>query len=102
LCRRIDLQLVLAGFPIHLANTAAIHQYAAIKYANDETDASHLRICCVWVFLPEGYIYPKQDRGLREQLRRRLLLVQQRRMQYLSLKGMITRFISVCFQSESA
>ncbi|MEJ2622679.1 MAG: transposase [Candidatus Thiodiazotropha sp.] len=34
--------LAEAGFPVHLANTAAIPQYAGIKYTNDDTDARHL------------------------------------------------------------
>jgi transposase len=83
--------LIDAGFQVHLANTAAIPQYAGIKYTNDATDARHLAHLLQLGILPEGYIYPKQDRGLRDQLRRRLLLVRQCTMQNLSLKGMITR-----------
>jgi transposase len=84
--------LMEAGFPVHLANTAAIPQYSGIKYANDDTDARHLAHLLRLGILPKGYIYPKQDRGLRDQLRRRLLLVRQRTMQNLSLQGMIIRY----------
>lgn len=83
--------LIETGFNVHLANTAAITQYAGIKYANDLTDARHLAHLLRLGILPEGYIYPKQDRGLRDQLRRRLLLVRQRTMQSLSLQGVIVR-----------
>ncbi len=84
--------LVETGFQVHLANTAAIPQYAGIKYTNDDTDARHLAHLLRLGILPEGYVYPKQDRGLRDQLRRRLLLVRQRTMQNLSLQGMIIRY----------
>ena len=41
--------------------------------------------------LPEGYIYPKQHRAVRDLLRRRLMFVRQRTSQILSLQSMITR-----------
>jgi transposase len=41
--------------------------------------------------LPEGFIYPKQDRAARDLLRRRLMFVGQRTAQILSLQSMITR-----------
>jgi transposase len=45
--------------------------------------------------LPEGYIYPKQHRPIRDLLRRRLLFVRQRTSQILSLQSMITRNIGI-------
>ncbi|MGD9278550.1 MAG: transposase, partial [Desulfobacterales bacterium] len=41
--------------------------------------------------LPEGYIYPKAHRPIRDLLRRRLLFVRQRTSQILSLQSMVTR-----------
>lgn len=41
--------------------------------------------------LPQGYIYPKQQRPVRDLLRRRLLFVRQRATHILSLQSMITR-----------
>jgi len=41
--------------------------------------------------LPQGYIYPKQHRAVRDLLRRRLMFVRQRTSQILSLQSMITR-----------
>lgn len=41
--------------------------------------------------LPEGYIYPKEHRAVRDLLRRRLLFVRQRTAQILSLQSMISR-----------
>ena len=41
--------------------------------------------------LPEGYIYPKDTRPVRDLLRRRLLFVRHRAAHILSLQSMITR-----------
>jgi transposase len=41
--------------------------------------------------LPEGYIYPKESRPVRDLLRRRLLYVKHRTAHILSLQSMITR-----------
>ena len=41
--------------------------------------------------LPEGYIYPKNHRPVRDLLRRRLLFVKQKTTHILSLQSMITR-----------
>ena len=83
--------LMDAGFAVRLANTAAIPQYAGIKYSNDHTDARHLAHLLRLGILPEGYIYPKEERSLRDLLRRRLLLTRQSVMQQLSLRGLIAR-----------
>lgn len=83
--------LIDAGFSLHLANTAAITQYEGIKHTNDSTDAFHLAHLLRLDILPEGYIYPCHERGVRDLLRRRLLLVRQQTMLHLSTQGMITR-----------
>lgn len=41
--------------------------------------------------LPEGYIYPKEQRQLRDLLRRRLLFVRQQTLHLLSLQSLIAR-----------
>jgi transposase len=55
-----------AGFPVHLANTAAIPKYESIKYTNDDTDARHLAHLFRLGILREGYIYPTKDHRLRD------------------------------------
>jgi transposase len=45
--------------------------------------------------LPEGYIYPKQQRSVRDLLRRRVLFVHQRTSQILSLQSMIARTLGI-------
>jgi transposase len=83
--------LMESGYPVHLANTLAIQQYNGIKYTNDATDARFLAHLLRLGILPTGYIYPKAVRPVRDVLRRRLLLVQQRTAQLLSLQSMIAR-----------
>jgi transposase len=63
------------GYRVHLAHTAAVPQYAGLKYSGDESDARHLAHLLRLGILPEGYIYPHQDRGVRDLLRRRFQLV---------------------------
>ncbi len=70
--------LMESGYRVHLANTAAIVQYSGLKYADDDTDAAWLAKLLRLGVLPEGYIYPKAERAVRDLLRRRQRLVQQR------------------------
>lgn len=69
--------LMDAGVGVRLVNTAAIPQYAGLKHGNDHTDARHLAHLLRLGLLPEGYIYPREQRGVRDLLRRRFLLVRQ-------------------------
>ena len=79
------------GYDVRLANTLAIQQYNGIKYTDDASDARFLAQLLRLGILPEGFIYPTAQRSTRDLLRRRLLLVQQRRTQYISLQSMIAR-----------
>jgi len=65
------------GYDARLVNTAAVPQYDGIKHGNDHTDARHLAHLLRLGILPEGYIYPRPGRALRDLLRRRFHLVQQ-------------------------
>lgn len=87
--------LMDAGFDVRLANTAAIVQYNGIKHTNDQTDARFLAHLLRLGILPEGHIYPKELRYVRDLLRRRLLLVQQRTLQHLSLHSLICRHTGI-------
>ena len=58
--------LMEAGHRVHLANTAAIQQYEGIKFSNDFSDAQWLAHMLRLDILPEGYIYPKEERGVRD------------------------------------
>ncbi len=79
------------GFPLVLANPAAIQQYSGLKHADDKWDSFWLAHMLRLNILPTGYIYPKEDRAVRDLLRRRLLYVQEKTTHILSLQSMITR-----------
>jgi len=70
--------LMAAGYKVHLANPAAMKQYEGIKYLNDKHDANWLAKMLKLGILPEGYIFPKNTRAIRDLLRRRGSLVQKR------------------------
>ncbi|MDD2389633.1 MAG: IS110 family transposase [Desulfobacterales bacterium] len=79
------------GYKILLANPAAIKQYEGIKYSDDKWDALWLAHMLKLGILPQGYIYPKETRPMRDMLRRRMLFVRQRTADILSFQSMITR-----------
>jgi transposase len=79
------------GYTTHLANPAAIQKYKGLKYSNDSHDAFWLAHLLRLGILPEGYIYPKEDRPIRDLLRKRGHLVQLRTSLINSLQGIISR-----------
>lgn len=87
--------LIDNGYKVQLANPAAIKQYEGLKHTDDRYDAFLLAHLQRLGILPTGYIYPKQDRGVRDLLRRRTMFVQQRTTQILSLQSMIGRNLGV-------
>lgn len=60
-----------------MVNTLAVPQYAGLKHGDDDSDARHLANLMRLGLLPTAYIYPREQRPLRDLLRRRMLLVQQ-------------------------
>jgi transposase len=76
---------------VRLANPAAMKQYEGIKDTNDKTDAFFIADQLRLGILKEGYIYPKEERAVRDVLRRRMLFVRQRTAQALSLQGLYSR-----------
>jgi len=79
------------GYPIELANPAGMTQYNGLKHADDKSDAFFLAELLRLHILPKGYIYPREERAVRDMLRRRMLLVQQRTTHILSFQSMISR-----------
>jgi transposase len=69
--------LLEAGYPAQMVNTLAVPQYAGLKHGDDDSDALHLAELMRLGLLPLAYIYPREQRPLRDLLRRRMLLVQQ-------------------------
>lgn len=79
------------GYTVHLANPNAIKTYDGLKHTDDKWDSFWLAHLLRLGILAEGYIYPKQQRPIRDLLRRRLMFVSQRTSQILSLQSMATR-----------
>ena len=80
-----------AGFSTALVNPSAVKQYEGIKHTNDQSDAFHLAKLMRLGILPTGYIYPKQERAVRDLLRKRLQLVQHRVTHMLSAQNQLWR-----------
>lgn len=78
--------LISANYKVHLGNPSAFQQYKGLKYADDKHDAFWLAKMLALGLLPEGYIYPKEQRGLRDLLRRRSGLVRKRTSLKLSMQ----------------
>lgn len=88
--------LMEAGYgDAHLANPAAIKQYEGLKYSDDEHDAFFLAKLLILDILPEGYIYPKEHRSVRDLARKRMFLVQHKTANILSLKSLLQRSCSI-------
>ena len=85
--------LMEAGYRVHLVNTAAVKQYEGLKYGDDYSDARWLAHLLRLGILPEGYIYPKEDRAVRDLLRKRGQLVQLRTTNILSVQSLMARNI---------
>ena len=83
------------GYTIHLANPSAIKQYEGLKHTDDRWDSFWLAHLLRLNILPEGYVYPKEERPVRDLLRRRMMLVRQRVTHILSLQSMITRNLGI-------
>lgn len=86
----VDL-LMAKGYEVHLANPAAIQKYKGLKHADDRHDAAWLAEMLRLGILPKGYIYPREERSLRDLLRKRGHLVRLRTSLIISLQHIITR-----------
>jgi transposase len=79
------------GYNLHLANPAAIQKYSGLKHSDDSNDAFWLAEMRRLGILPEGYIYPKEDRPVRDLLRKRGHLVKIRTSLVTSVQMIIAR-----------
>jgi len=83
--------LMAEGYAVHLANPSAIQKYSGLKHADDKHDAFWLAEMLRLNILPTGYIYPKDERPIRDLLRKRGHLVSLRSSLLISLQNIITR-----------
>jgi len=86
----VDL-LMAEGYTLHRANPTAIQKYSGMKYSDDQHDAFWLAEMLRLGILPVGYIYPKEDRPIRDLLRKRSHLVKLRTSLVISLQNIINR-----------
>ena len=91
--------LMDAEYKLHLANPCAIQQYKGLKYSNDKKDAFWLANMLCLNILPEGYIYPKKMRPVRDLLRARRHLVRLRTSLMNSMQNIISRNCGVKLRS---
>jgi transposase len=83
--------LMESGYKVHLANTTAIQKYNGLKHCGDKEDAFWLAEMLRLDVLPQGYIYPKEERPIRDLLRKRAHLVRMRTSLILSLQNIVDR-----------
>jgi transposase len=76
-----------AGYEMHLVNTWAVKQWEGLKYSDDRHDARWLAHLLSLGILPEGWICPKEERSVRDLLRRRSFLVRKRTSFLLAMRG---------------
>lgn len=92
--------LMSAGFCVQLVNTAKVVQYSGLKRTDDRYDAFHLAHLMRLGILPTGYIYPLELRGLRDLLRKRMQLVQDRSREIIRFKSMIQLHTGTTLRSD--
>ena len=79
------------GYNVVLANPAANAQYDGLKYTDDRYDSRWLAQMLRLGILKTGYIYPAEQRPVRDLLRKRMRLVQHRTAHILSIQNIISR-----------
>lgn len=83
------------GYQVHLVATSAVKQYEGLKHADDRSDARWLAQMLKLGILPEGTIYPKEERAVRDLCRKRMQLVRQRTTNILSLENLCSRNLGI-------
>ncbi|HXZ47232.1 MAG TPA: IS110 family transposase [Pseudolabrys sp.] len=83
--------LMDAGYRVHLAHPSAIRKYEGLKHSGDVADAAYLAQLLRLGLLAEGYIYPREQRGVRDLARKRMQLVRYRTAQILAMENILIR-----------
>ncbi len=79
------------GYCAKLVNTCAVQQYDGLKFTDDRHDARWLAHLDHLGILPTGYIYPKEQRPIRDLLRQRSTFVHRRTAHLLGLQNVVVR-----------
>jgi transposase len=93
--------LMAHGYKVHLANPSAIKQYEGLKHIDDQWDSFWLAHLLRLGILPQGYIYPKEQRPIRDLLRKRLQLVRHRTAHILSVENLLSRNLGIKVRSNT-
>jgi transposase len=93
--------LIDHGFTVNLVNTCAVKQYEGLKYSGDHQDAFHLAHLMRLGILPCGYIYPPEQRQVRDLLRRWRQLVQHAATHLVSIQNQVWRSLGVRFAANT-
>jgi transposase len=84
-----------AGYNMRLAHPPSIENKSGKKRTNDYHDAANLAHLLRMNNFPDAYIYPKEDRPLRELLRKRSLLVRTSTQYMVSFINSVNRNLGV-------
>lgn len=87
------------GYCVKLVNTTAVQTYSGLKSTDDKDDARWLAHLLRLGILPTGYIYPKEERAVRDLLRKRSQLVRQSTTHVLSVQNILTRNITISMKA---
>ncbi len=93
--------LIDADYDVRLAHPAEIKQYNGLKHTDDVDDAFFLAQLLQLNILPEGHIYPKDERPLRDLNRKYRRLIEERTSHILALKSFLNRQFSTHLDSYS-
>jgi transposase len=80
-----------AGFEVKLANTAALSEYSGLKYRGDEYDARHLAHLLRLKLIRMGYIFPPEQRAVRDLARKRIQMVRTCTLHILAFESAYAR-----------
>lgn len=89
------------GYEVKLVNTSVVVQYDGLKYSGDQHDAYHLAHLMRLGILPTGYIYPKEQRAVRDLLRRRLSLVRMASAQLIGVQSQLWHSTGIRISSDT-
>jgi transposase len=87
--------LIKEGYDVKLVNTIAVQQYSGLKHTDDKSDAFWIAHLLRLGILPTGYIYPPKERAIRDLLRKRLQLVEDRTRHILRIKSQMMRSCAI-------
>ena len=80
-----------SGYDVRLAHTYTLKLITRARVKTDQLDAQKLARLLRLGELPEGYIYPKETRGIRDLIRRRQKLAQDRARCYHEIRGFLLK-----------